>query len=214
MFERFTEHAREAVVQAQAEARALRHNYIGTEHLLLGVARVEEASGAAALDRVGFDLAQARRDVERIIGTGPADGDLSSSDAEALRAIGIDLDEVRRLAEEAFGPGALAEGAGVPPRRRSRRRGLGRRLGARQKCAEPTPGRIPFTPRSKRVLELALREAVRLGSDHIGTEHVLLGIVREGRGVAMEILQAQGVTAEAVRGAVASDQGFGRRAAE
>jgi ATP-dependent Clp protease ATP-binding subunit ClpC len=138
MFERFTERARQVVVLAQEEARALKHNYIGTEHLLLGLLREEEGIAARVLESLEVTVEEVRAQVANIVGEG---------------------DEV---------PGA----------------------------------QIPFTPRAKNVLELALREALSLGHNHVGTEHVLLGLVREGEGVAARILLDLGVTAEAVRDAV------------
>jgi ATP-dependent Clp protease ATP-binding subunit ClpC len=126
MFQRFTERARRVVVLAQQEARMLDHNYIGTEHILLGLIR--EGDGVAA---------------------------------KALTALGISLDAMRQAVEDIIGRGA-----------------------------QPLPesGHIPFTPRAKKVLELSLREAVQLGSDYIGTEHILLGLIREGDGVAAQVL--------------------------
>jgi ATP-dependent Clp protease ATP-binding subunit ClpC len=124
VFERFTERARQVVVLAQAEALALKHNYIGTEHILLGLLREEEGLGARVLESFDITLTDARAQVERIVGQG---------------------DEV-------------------------------------------TAGQIPFTPRAKKVLELALRESLSLGHNYVGTEHILLGIVRENEGVAARIL--------------------------
>jgi ATP-dependent Clp protease ATP-binding subunit ClpA len=125
MFERFTDKARHVVVLAQEEARRLNHNYIGTEHLLLGLLGVPDGTGGRALASVGIKLDAARQDVAEIIGKGKA-----------------------------------------------------------------TPsGHIPFTPRAKKVLELALREALQLQHNYIGTEHVLLGVIREGEGVAVEIMR-------------------------
>jgi ATP-dependent Clp protease ATP-binding subunit ClpA len=124
MFERFTDRARRVVVLAQEEARLLNHNYIGTEHLLLGLAH--EGQGVAAT---------------------------------ALESLGISLEAVRAQVEEIIGQGQSA----------------------------PT-GHVPFTPRAKKVLELSLREAKQLGHNYIGTEHILLGLVREGEGVAAQVL--------------------------
>jgi ATP-dependent Clp protease ATP-binding subunit ClpA len=123
MFERFTNRARHAVVLAQEEARRLNHNYIGTEHLLLGLLG-EQGIASEALERFGVSLASAREEVTSIIGPG---------------------------------------------------KGL-------------VSGHIPFTPRAKKTLELALREAVQLQNNFIGTEHILLGVLREGKGVAAQIL--------------------------
>jgi ATP-dependent Clp protease ATP-binding subunit ClpC len=138
MFERFTDRARRSVVLAQEEARALKHSYIGTEHLLLGL--VSEAEGVAAqvLEGLGIDAARVRREVEEIIGVGTA----------------------------------------------------------------APAGHIPFTPRAKKVLELSLREALQLGHNHIGTEHILLGVVREGDGIAAQILVKLGADTASVRQAV------------
>jgi ATP-dependent Clp protease ATP-binding subunit ClpC len=135
MFERFTDRARRVVVLAQEEARRLSHNYIGTEHVLLGLLHEEE--GIAA---------------------------------QALTALGVSLDEVRRRVEEIIGRGQ-----------------------------EPLSGHIPFTPRVKKVLELSLREAMDLGHNYIGTEHILLGLVREGEGVAAQVLTALGAGEDRVR---------------
>jgi ATP-dependent Clp protease ATP-binding subunit ClpC len=146
VFERFTERARQVVVFAQEEARDLKHNYIGTEHLLLGVLRVEDGLGARVLADLGVRLDEVRGQVTRIVGPG---------------------DE------------------------------------------EPS-GQIPFTPRAKKVLELALREARRLGSSHIGTEHILLGIVREGDGVAARILLHFEADAEKIRRQYAAIVGAAR----
>jgi ATP-dependent Clp protease ATP-binding subunit ClpC len=138
MFERFTEKARRVVVYAQEEARMLNQNYIGTEHLLLGLIR--EREGVAA---------------------------------KALESLSISLDEVRGQVEDLIGKGTYV----------------------------PT-GHIPFTPRAKKVLELSLREALQLGHNYIGTEHILLGLIREGEGVAAQVLINLGADLERVRSAV------------
>jgi ATP-dependent Clp protease ATP-binding subunit ClpA len=135
MFERFTDRARRAVVLAQEEARFLDHNYIGTEHLLLGL--IHEGEGVAA---------------------------------KVLEEFGISLEAVRVQVQEAIGKGQTT----------------------------PT-GHIPFTPKSKKVLELSLREALQLGHDYIGTEHLLLGLLREGEGVAAQVLTAVGADHARVR---------------
>ena len=135
MFERFTDRARRVVVLAQEEARALNHNYIGTEHILLGL--IQEGEGVAA---------------------------------KALESMGISLDAVRTEVKEIIGSG------GHPP-----------------------SGYIPFTPRAKKVLELALREALQLGHKYIGTEHILLGLIREGEGVAAQVLVKLGADLSRVR---------------
>jgi ATP-dependent Clp protease ATP-binding subunit ClpC len=135
VFERFTDRARRVVVLAQEEARLLNHNYIGTEHLLLGL--VHEGEGVAA---------------------------------KALESLGISLEAVRERTEEIIGSGPDA----------------------------PT-GHIPFTPRAKKVLELSLREALQLGHNYIGTEHILLGLVRQGDGVAAQVLARLGAEPDRVR---------------
>src|SRR6266566_6585550 len=135
MFERFTERARQVVVLAQDEARTLNHNYIGTEHLLLGLLREEEGLAARVLGSYDVTIDEAREQVVRIIGLG---------------------DEV-------------------------------------------TSGQIPFTPRAKKVLELALRTAKDIGHNYIGTEHILLGLVSEGEGVAARILYDFGAFPEQIR---------------
>ncbi|MGP5659811.1 ATP-dependent Clp protease ATP-binding subunit [Corynebacterium falsenii] len=135
MFERFTDRARRVVVLAQEEARALNHNYIGTEHILLGLIQEGEGVAAKALESMGISLDAVRTEVKDIIGTG-----------------------------------------GHPP-----------------------SGYIPFTPRAKKVLELALREALQLGHKYIGTEHILLGLIREGEGVAAQVLVKLGADLSRVR---------------
>jgi ATP-dependent Clp protease ATP-binding subunit ClpA len=135
VFERFTDRARRVVVLAQEEARLLNHNYIGTEHLLLGL--VHEGEGVAA---------------------------------RALESLGVSLDAVRQQVEEIIGQGDRA----------------------------PT-GHIPFTPRAKKVIELAGREASDLGHNYVGTEHLLLGLIREGDGVAAQTLAKLGVDLAGVR---------------
>jgi AraC-like DNA-binding protein len=139
-FERFTKDARRVVTLAQSEAKELAHNYIGTEHLLLGILRIEDSLGARALADFDVDLNEARDDVRRIIGEGEAD-------------------------------------------RPQRRRGP----------------RIPFTPRSKKVLELSLKAARKLKDDYIGSEHILLALAQEGEGVAAQILRERGVEEKELR---------------
>jgi len=135
LFERFTDRARRVVVLAQEEARLLNHNYIGTEHILLGL--IHEGEGVAA---------------------------------KGLESLGISLEAVRSQVEELIGHGA----------------------------SSPS-GHIPFTPRAKKVLELSLREALQLGHNYIGTEHILLGLIREGEGVAAQVLVKLGADLSSVR---------------
>ncbi|MDQ3921741.1 MAG: ATP-dependent Clp protease ATP-binding subunit, partial [Actinomycetota bacterium] len=146
MFERFTERARKVVVLAQEEARHFNHNYIGTEHLLLGLLREDEGVAARALSSLNVTLDEVREQVESIVGYGE----------------------------------------------------------------EGTGGQAPFTPRSKKVLELALREALQLGHNYIGTEHILLGLVRESEGVAARVLSNLGVDPDKVRREVVRMLGGGR----
>lgn len=160
MFERFSQPAREAVVRAQEEVRLLDGQWLGTEHLLLGVLADADSSAGAALRRLGVTQAVTRRRIGELVG--PEAG----LDAEALRSLGIDLDAVRRAAEAAFGPGALNQQC-----RGSRHRGF-----------------LRFSPRAKKVLELALRESERRRDGYLGTEHMVLGILREAGGLAAVIL--------------------------
>src|SRR6187200_1393850 len=138
MFERFTDRARRVVVLAQEEARMLNHNYIGTEHILLGL--IHEGEGVAA---------------------------------KALESLGISLEAVRQKVEEIIGHGQ-----------------------------QSPSGHIPFTPRAKKVLELSLREALQINHSYIGTEHILLGLIREGEGVAAQVLVKLGADLNRVRNQV------------
>src|SRR6266542_4361876 len=189
MFERFPDRARQVVVRAQEEARSLQHGYLGTEHLLLGLGADDTGLAARVLARLGFDAGEARSAVVKIVGRSP-EGPAPESDAEALSAIGIDLEEIRRRVEEAFGPGALDRS---PVTRRPR---------FRRRCEGLWAGHIPFTPRAKKTLELSLREARHLGHDYIGTEHLLLGLLREREGIACLVMASQGVSYQRARGAI------------
>jgi ATP-dependent Clp protease ATP-binding subunit ClpA len=187
MFERFTAEARTVVVNAQQEARGLGHRYIGTEHVLLGLLADGDSASARALAPDGVDPDFVRGDILRRVGPPPPDlaesaADRDRADAEALKAIGIDLDQVRRAIEANFGAGALSFSAEDAPKKR----GLFGR-------SRPTGGHIPFTNRNKKVLELALREAVRLNQNFIAPEHIMLGLLREGDGLAAQILHEKGV---------------------
>ena len=177
MFERFTTDARQAVALAQEEAVALHHGWIGTEHVLLGVLRAD-GDGARLLAGFGVEAAGVRDDVVRIVGRGEDD-----IDPDALATLGIDLDAVRERVERAFGPGALVR------RRRCRRGGIG--------------PMVPFTARAKKVLELSLREAINLSQRDLRAEHLVLGLLREGDGVAARILAERGVTHAAARERIA-----------
>jgi ATP-dependent Clp protease ATP-binding subunit ClpA len=177
MFERFTDGARAAVTDAQVVARRLGHGRIGTEHLLLGLLETEGLA-AQVLAGAGVTLAAVEREVVAEVGRGP----LGTGDAEALGAIGIDLDEVRRRVEASFGKGALHW-----------------RPGRDCRGERPRLGHIPFSPRSKKVLELSLREALALKHHYIGTEHILLGLIREGEGLAMLVLTRLGAGPQLLR---------------
>ena len=179
MFERFTTQARSVVILAQDEARELGNPNVGKHHLLLGILSEPDTAGGRALAALGIDGNEVRDDVRRFEQDRAA---FSEQDADALRSVGIDLDEVRRTVEESFGAGAL-----------ERSTSGGRRLGA---------GHIPFTAGAKKALELALREAIHLGHRSIGTEHLLLGLVRDETSSAATILAARGADRERVRAEV------------
>ena len=179
MFERFTPEAREVVVLAQEEARALRHGHIGTEHLLLAQLRLDTPT-TTVLRRHGLDHDEVAEAVAAHLGT-------ADLDAEALRTLGIDLDAVRDVAEATFGPGALD----APRRGRQRK----------------VPGHIPFTSPAKKVLELSLREALAMRSNRITDGHIALGLLREGQGVAMKVLHDRGVDPQALRADVTAALG-------
>jgi ATP-dependent Clp protease ATP-binding subunit ClpA len=172
MFERFTNEARQTVVQAQHEARRLHSPHIGTEHLLLGMLRLEDSPTSAVLVRNGLT-----HDTVATAITAQLADDL---DAEALTTLGIDLDAVRDRAEATFGPGALNAPA---PRCRTR---------------EPSR-HIPFTPRAKKVLEMSLGEAVALKSSSISDGHIALGLLREGDGLAARVIHDRGIDADVLR---------------
>ncbi|MFV2116244.1 Clp protease N-terminal domain-containing protein [Micromonospora sp. LOL_025] len=181
MFERFTDRARTVVRHARDEARTEGRRPVGTEHLLLALLSDGDSLAARVLAEAGLradDLrARVRRHTERGA-TGLAD-----ADAAALREIGIDLAAIVARIEESFGPDALREAAPEPRRRWGRRRYAGG----------------PFSPRAKKVLELALREALRLRHRHIGTEHILLGVLREGRGLGALVLTEAGADLDDLR---------------
>jgi ATP-dependent Clp protease ATP-binding subunit ClpA len=173
MFERFTREARQTVVLAQQEARELGHDHIGTEHLLLGLV----GQGGTAVGRVLGGHGLTRQSVVEAVAA-IAGGD--ELDADALTSLGIDLDAVRDKVEEAFGRGALDK----------------RSPGRRQPKAA---GHIPFTPRAKKVLELSLREAIALKHNYIADGHIVLGLLREGEGLAMKVIHDRGIDTDAVR---------------
>jgi len=175
VFERFTDPARRVVVLAQEDARERAADQIGSEHLLLALCRASDTRGSALLAARGVT----RATVEANLGAaGP-----ELPDRDALASVGIDLDEVRERVEDAFGPGALESTRAAGARRRRW-------------------GHIPFDRGAKKVLELALREAIRRGDRSIGSEHVLLGMLHAGTGRAMPLLAARGVTLDRMRAAL------------
>jgi ATP-dependent Clp protease ATP-binding subunit ClpA len=192
MFERFTHAARDAVIRAQHEARELGQSPIGTQHVLLAL--LTDATGpiARALHDTGVDEKHVRAEIIRRVAPDPGGGgsivDADAEDAAALKAIGIDLDAVRRAIEENFGPGALRLPRDAP----RKRRGLFGRLSG-------SGGHTPFSPRAKKVLELSLREAIRLKHNFIAPEHILLGMLREGNGLGVQILTEADVDLDRLR---------------
>jgi ATP-dependent Clp protease ATP-binding subunit ClpA len=177
MFERFTPAARSAVIRARDETRLLAHPMVDCAHVLLGILWEADSTGARALRSLGVESNALREGVRRTHG-----GTFTNAEAEALRTVGIDLDEVRRRIEDTFGPGALERA--FDPR--------GARGG----------GHIPFTSGAKKALELALREALQLGHRYIGTEHIVLGLIRDDRSSALRLLQGRGLDRQQVRAAV------------
>ena len=182
MFERFTDRARKTVKGAEQEARQLGAGYIGTEHLLLGILHLDGGIAHDVLLNTGVSY----DGVRRAIFSGEYHQTDVMGDAEALESIGIDLNAVKAKLEEAFGPGVLDEPLPF------KRGWFGRRR------STPATGYLHFTPRSKKVLELALREALALKHKHIGTEHLLLGLIRE-EGLAAKILYEQGIDLKQLR---------------
>lgn len=222
MFERFTDTARHVVVQAQADARRLGHNYIGCEHLLLAATATGEPASTALRDQ-GVTPERIEAEILRTIGRGQTAGPLGGLDREALASIGIDLDAVRARIEAAFGPDALAPA--LPAACRSRRPAWGkgplaeltrRRRRARRNAPLPagppgnapllpgaTPrGHIPFTPRAKKSLELSLREAKALNDTDIGVQHLTLALLAMDDGMVPVILSALGTPATPLRAAI------------
>jgi ATP-dependent Clp protease ATP-binding subunit ClpA len=218
MFERFTDNAREIVVQAQANARRLGHNWIGCEHLLMAAAMADDPVGAVLRDR---GVTRERIEATILSTIGPPGG----LDKEALASIGIDLDAVRARVEAAFGPDALtralpAESHSRRPAwgkgplaeltRRRRRRHAGRNapqpagpVSNAQPLAGPAPrGHIPFTPRAKKTMELSLREAEALHDSSIGAQHITIALLIPQDGTVPRILAALGVQPASLRAAI------------
>ena len=189
MFERFTTAARETVQRARDEAVAARRRHIGTEHVLISLLATDRGVAYGVLSSAGLTAEGVRADAVRLAPP-PAEA-LGPADAEALRAIGIDLDAVIASVEGTFCEGALR----VPDDEPCRRRGLFRRGVA----TAGTPTSPRFSPRAKKALELSLREALRRGDNHIGAEHILLGLIREGDGLAAKILTDAGLSLDTLR---------------
>ncbi|MFY1575238.1 Clp protease N-terminal domain-containing protein [Verrucosispora sp. WMMD703] len=181
MFERFTDRSRAAVRRAREEARAEGQRPVGTEHLLLAILADGDGLAVRVLRDAGVTADDLRERIRHHTETGGSG--LGEADAAALREIGIDLSAIVARIEESFGPDALREAVPAPRRRWGRRR--------------PSGG--PFSARAKKVLELSLREAIRLRHRHIGTEHLLLGLLREGNGLAALALTEAGVDLADVR---------------
>ena len=230
MFERFTDEARLVVANASEYARRLGHRYIGGEHLLLAAASTgQPASEVMRAHGVTPELVE--EEIVRRVGLGAGAGLFAGLDRDALAAIGIDLDAVRARLEASFGPQALANAAQAahrdlrrrpgprPPRlvRTWRRRRRTRRAVAAAHAADITPpevtgryrapgpppsGHIPFTPASKKILELTAREAAAMQDSHIGVEHIALALTCVGNGLVPPVLAAAGVSAHALRAAI------------
>ena len=217
MFERFTAGARQIVVRAQSEARQLDHGFIGCEHLLLALLAGDEPA-ADVLREHELTPERVRAELIRMMGVPPArPADLLNVlDREALAAIGIDLDVVRSRIEATFGPGALTRATLTP--RRNRRRGLRSRLRRPARNARLLPviggngelldvppvrrGHIPFTPRAKKAMEISLREALALGDNYIGAQHVALALLGMNSGAVPPILSAPILSAAPLRAAI------------
>ena len=221
MFERFTDTARHVVVQAQADARRLGHNYIGCEHLLMAAAAAGEPASAVLRDQ-GVTPERIEAEILRATGPGQTADPLGGLDRQALAFIGIDLDVVRTRIEAAFGPDALTRAlpaacqsrrpawgkgplAELTRRRRRRRARRNAPLPAgpprqRPASAGPAPGgHIPFTPRAKKSLELSLREAKALHDNYIGVQHLTLALLAPKGGTVPMILAALDAPATSLR---------------
>lgn len=194
MLERFTPAARGAIEQAAREADApnSRPRPVETEHLLLALLSEDAGIAYGVLHDAGLTAERVRADIERLTGSPSPAGILSEEDAAALRTIGIDVSAVLARVEESFGPGALDPEDGNIDRQAPKRGLLARR-------GRPNQGRSRFSERGRKVLELSLREAVRLHHDYIGPEHLLLGLIREGDGLAMRIVTEAGLSPAELR---------------
>jgi hypothetical protein len=232
MFERFTPGARTIVIHAQQHARRLGHRYIGPEHLLLGLAGLDEPAGAV-LREYGITPEHVEEEIVRRAGLGAGAGLFVDLDQDALSVIGIDLDAVRARVEASFGAGALARASqaahqrprpsrlnprrAVPPRFRRRRHRA--RVAAPAALAPPAvrpapatgryqapgslpTGHIPFTPAAKRNLETALRECLAQHGIEIGAQYVALSVISTGSGLVPPIVSAAGASGPALRSAI------------
>jgi ATP-dependent Clp protease ATP-binding subunit ClpA len=173
MFERFTDAARSVVTVAVGEAQALDHDTVAPHHLLLGLLAEDSGTGFRILHDAHLDADRVRVAIARRT---PGAGTLTAEDAEALKTLGIDLDAVLKHLTESFGPDAVPH-------------------------SRPRPARSRFSPGAKKTLQLALREAVRLTSHNIGSEHVLLGLLRAADGEVTAVLAEFGITADDLRAA-------------
>jgi ATP-dependent Clp protease ATP-binding subunit ClpA len=171
VFEWFTELAKRAVVASQDTALALGHDFIGTEHLLLGLTYTA-GTASEVLREHGVELGRARDETVRLLEAAGVAATGGQPAKDALSSIGIDVAEIQRRADDAFGPGAFRF---------------------------PRPA---YTPRAKKALELTVREAHALGHNHMDTEHMLLGLLAEGEGVAIQVLTALAVDPAALRQSV------------
>jgi ATP-dependent Clp protease ATP-binding subunit ClpA len=176
MFERFTEAARGVVVDAQEQARSLGHTQVLAEHLLLGVMEDAEGIGARVLRDLGIQRDAVVSQIEV----------LGDADADALRSLGVDLQAIRKRAEATFGPGALDR-----PQRR--------RVGIFRRRAVETGGHLKFSGPAKRTLQQALRAALALKHNYIGSEHILLGLLADEREPATALIRRLGFESSAIR---------------
>ena len=199
MLERFTTEARAVITRAADEAGSPTRQRVGTEHLLVALLAEDAGISYRVLHEAGLDAERVRSAAERLRGS--AERILTEDDAAALLSIGIDVSTVLARIEESFGPSALDPvGAGSGRRGQGSRRGF---LGRRNRSEQGSR----FTERSRKILELSLREAVRLHSDHIGTEHLLLGLIRQGDSPALDIIKDAGISPADLRTATLTAMG-------
>ncbi|GAA1912667.1 Clp protease N-terminal domain-containing protein [Streptantibioticus ferralitis] len=171
MFDKFTELAKRAVMASQDVAVSMGHDFIGTEHMLLGLAQTAGTAGEVLREH-GVELSRARQETVRLLEEAGVVATGGQPAKDALASIGIDVAEIQRRADDTFGPGAFHF---------------------------PRPA---YTPHAKKALELTVREAMTLGQQHFGTEHMLLGLLAEGEGVAIKVLTALDVDTADLRQSV------------